>query len=115
MGTMSSPTLKSVVHGSNAKITNIEIAGSASYATGGDTLDLSVATLGANAGFAIVDNVTGGSDGGVYAVRFDRATAGAPATTKILIYNSAAADGGDETANATDLSGSTFYITVTGR
>lgn len=115
MGTMSSPTLLTVNHGSNEKTVTLSIAGSSSYATGGDTFDLSVATVGAAAGFAIVNNVVGGSDGGVYDVRFDRATSGAPATTKIVIYNSGAADGGDETANAADLSAVTFYLTITGR
>lgn len=115
MGTMASPTGLSAVHGSNEKSVTISIAGSASYATGGDTLDMSVATLGSVLGFAIVNNIVGGSDGGVYAARYDRASAGAPATCKVVLYNSAAADGGDEVANATDLSAVTFLLTVSGR
>jgi hypothetical protein len=61
------------------------------------------------------DNITGGSDGGQYDARYDRATAGAPATCKVVIYNAGAADGGDEVANATDLSAVTFLLTITGR
>ena len=115
MGTMATPTGLSAINGSNGKQVEISIAGSASYATGGDTLDMSVATLGVDLGFAVVDNISGGSDGGVYAARFDRASAGAPATCKVVIYNSGAADGGDETANATDLSAVTFLLRVSGR
>lgn len=115
MGTMSSPTALNALHGSNGKAVTLSIAGSSSYATGGDTFDLSTATLGVDAGFAIVNDISGGSDGGRYAVRFDRATSGAPATTKLVIYDASAADGGDEVANATDLSAITFYLTVHGR
>lgn len=115
MGTMASPTVLNAIHGSNGKSVVLSLAGSSSYATGGDTFDLSVATLGIDAGFAIVNDISGGSDGGRYAVRFDRATSGAPATTKLVIYDSGAADGGDEVANTTDLSAITFYLTVRGR
>lgn len=115
MGTMASPTGLSAVNGSNEKSVTISIAGSASYATGGDTLDLSVATLGSVLGFAVVNNIVGGSDAGLYAARFDRASAGAPATSKVVIYSSGAADAGDEVANATDLSAVTFLLTVSGR
>lgn len=115
MGTMASPTVLSAVHGSNGKIVTLSVTGSASYATGGDTFDLSTATVGIDGGFAIVNDISGGSDGGVYGVRFDRAASGAPATTKLVIYNSGAADAGDETANATDLSQVTFLLTVFGR
>ena len=116
MGTMASPALLSVNHGSNSKTVTISIAGSASYATGGDTLDLSAATVSSpHMNFAVVDNITGGSDGGQYDARYDRATAGAPATCKVVIYNAGAADGGDEVANATDLSAVTFLLTITGR
>lgn len=115
MGTMASPTVLDVVHGSNSKKVVVSIAGSSSYATGGDTFDLSFATLGMNGGFSVVNHVVGSSDGGQYDVRFDRASAGAPATTKLVIYNAGAADGGDELANATDLSAVTFYIEISGR
>ena len=115
MGTMASPTVLSAVHGSNGKVVTLSIAGSASYATGGDTFDLSTATIGIDGGFAIVNDISGGSDGGVFAVRFDRAASGAPATTKLVIYSAAVADGGDEVSNATDLSAQTFYLTIHGR
>ena len=115
MGTMASPTGLNAAHGSNEKSVTISIPGSASYATGGDTLDLSVATLGSVLGFTIVNNIVGGSDGGVYDARFDRAASGAPATSKVVIYNSGAADGGGDVANATDLSAVTFLLTITGR
>lgn len=115
MGTMATPTGLSAVNGSNEKSVTISIAGSASYATGGDTLDLSVETLGSVLGFAVVNNIVGGSDAGLYAARFDRASAGAPATSKVVIYSSGAADAGDEAANATDLSAVTFLLTVSGR
>lgn len=109
MGSLStSPTVLSRIEGSNGKIITFSLAGTSSYATGGDTWDLS-------SYFAVVDNIVGGSDGGVYDARFDRASAGAPATSKVLFYNSGAADGGDETANATDLSGVTMLLTVFGR
>ena len=116
MGTMASPTLLSVAHGSNSKTITVSILGSASYATGGDTFDLSSATLtNPNMSFAVVDNIVGGSDGGQYAAQYDRASAGAPATCKVVLYNAGAADGGDEVANATDLSAVTFILTITGR
>lgn len=108
MGTMASPTVLSKIEGSNGRCITFSILGSPSYATGGDTWDLS-------SYFSVVDNIVGGADGGVYDVLFDRATSGAPATTKLVIYNSGAADGGDETANATVLSGVTFLLTVFGR
>lgn len=108
MGTMSSPTVLSKIEGSNGRCITLSIAGSSSYATGGDTFDLS-------SYFSVVNNVVGGSDPGRYAVRFDRASSGAPATTKVLVYDAGAADGGDEVANATDLSAITFYVTIFGR
>lgn len=115
MGTLASPTILSVSNGSNQKIVTLSVAGSSSYATGGDTFDLSVATLGLAGGFTVVNNVVGSADGGQYGVMHDRASAGAPATSKILFYNAGAADGGDEVANATDLSAQTFYLTIFGR
>ncbi len=109
MGTLSaSPTVLSRIEGSNGKCITFSLVGSSSYATGGDTWDLS-------SFFAVVDNIVGGSDGGVHAAGFDRASAGAPSTSKVLFYNSGAADGGDETANATDMSAITLLLTVFGR
>ena len=108
MGTLGTATKLSKIEGSNGKIISYSIVPSASYATGGDTFD-------ASADFAIVDNIVGGIDGGRYSVLFDRATAGAPATCKVLMYDAAAADGGDELANATDLSASTLLLSVFGR
>lgn len=108
MGTMATPSQLSKIEGSNGKIISFTVAGSSSYATGGDTLDLS-------SFFAVVDNLVGSADGGRYKVMFDRPSAGAPATCLVLVYDAGAADGGDEVANATNLSAQTFLLTVFGR
>ena len=108
MGTMASPTVLSKIEGSNGRCITLSVAGSSSYATGGDTFDLS-------SYFAIVDNIVGSADGGRYIASFDRASAGAPATSKVLVYDAGAADGGDEVANTTNLSAQTFLLTIFGR
>ena len=108
MGSMAIASVLSKNEGTNGKYICFTVTGSASYATGGDTLDLS-------SYFAVVDNIVGGADGGQYSCLFDRPSDGAPATCKVLTYNAAAADGGDETANATNLSAVTFLLTVFGR
>ena len=108
MGSMAIASVLSKIEGSNGKCITFTVTGSGSYATGGDTLDLS-------SYFAVADNCVGSADGGNYDVMFDRATAGAPSTAKVLVYQASAADGGDEVANATDLSGQTFILTVFGR
>lgn len=108
MGSLGTPTVLSKNEGTNGKYICFSVAGSASYATGGDTFDLS-------GYFAVVDNIVGGADGGVFHALFDRAAAGAPATSKVLLYSSAVADAGDEVANATDLSAQTLLLTVFGR
>lgn len=106
--TLAASNVLSKIEGSNGKIAVVSIAGSGSYATGGDTLD-------ASAIFAVVDCVTGAADGGRYKVAFDRATNGAAASGKVLIYDAGAADGGDEVANTTDLSAQTLILQIMGR
>lgn len=90
------------------------VAGSASYDTGGSAIDLSTATLGVGVGFTRVDNVSVNSETAAYVAKYIRAASGAAATGKIVLYNAAAADGGDELANATDTSAGFFTITVHG-
>ena len=108
MGSFATPTVLSKIEGSNGRIISFSVAGSGSYATGGDTLDLSTY-------FAQVDVVVGSADAGRYSTMLDRASAGAPATTKVLVYDAGAADGGDEVANTTSLSAQTFYFMAMGR
>jgi|GEM_PF-2285784 len=123
MGTFAEATVLSVGVSGGQKKAIISCVGSASYATGGDILDLDVGTtaatsaMGGWAGFAVVDFVTGyaaTAANSKYKCHYVRAASGAPATGLIKIDDMIQATPA-EIANATDLSGQTFYFEVTGR
>jgi hypothetical protein len=96
------------------KVGTFSAVGPASYDTGGSVIDLSVATLGAGIGFVRVDNVMVTSSSSAHSFNYVRAASGAAATGKIVVKSDALADGGDEVAGSTSLSGVTFYLTVSG-
>lgn len=121
MGTFAAPTVKISAPVGNAKIAVVSCAGSSSYATGGDTLDLSSGSSGFNNKFdafaevfAVTQVAIGAAADDIYDCKFVPAAAGAPATGLVKIRDlSAASDA--EVSNATNLSGKTFYFLVVGR
>ena len=106
------------------KVRRFTVAGTASYDTGGSLLDLSIATLGVDNGFAVVHGV---SVIGVTPAASDRyhctyipAAAGAPATglIKVRDLNTTGGGGTDgviELGSTGNISTSTFIIEVTGK
>lgn len=103
-----------------AKRAVITVTGPALYDTGGSIIDLSSANavmLAANGGFVRVDSVVKGSVNAAAAdvtlPQYVRAAAGAPATGLIKCRDLAAAADA-EVPNATDLSGTTWVLEVTG-
>lgn len=95
------------------KSVTFKVVGGSSYATGGDTLDLSAATLGKVNGFSKrVDCVTFGGINAAASTKYlpvyVPAASGAPATGVVKVHDtSAAADA--EVTNATDISAATFF------
>ena len=103
------------------KIIPALITMSSSYATNGDTIDLSTAGgLGAVLGLTYVYGVIFGATkintaaSGRYIPVYVPATSRAAATGKIQIHDYNATDGGDEVTNATDLSAESFSVLVIG-
>lgn len=110
MGAFTAVTQVSASSGS-PKVVVFTAAGPASYDTGGSTIDVSTATLGVFPGFTTVHSASVVSSNAAHTCNFIRGAANAG---KIVIMNAGAADGGDELANATDISASTFRVTVVG-
>jgi hypothetical protein len=110
MGAFTATTQVSAASGS-PKVVVFTALGPASYDTGGSVIDLSVATLGAFTGFTTVHSASVVSSNAAHTYNFIRGAANAG---KIVVFNAAAADGGDELANATDISGTTVRVTVVG-
>jgi len=108
MGAFTSVTQVSASSGS-PKMVVFTALGPASYDAGGSVIDLSVATLGAFAGFNTVHSASIVSSTAAHTCNFIRGAANAG---KIVVFNAVAVDGGDEASG--DLSGSTFRVTVTG-
>ena len=112
MGTFAAPTVLGRSREDKLQTVTFTVVGSGSYATGGDTLDLS--TL----GMTRIDHVTLGATGSAvaddqYNCLYKRATAGAAATGLVKIRDlDEAADA--EVANATSLAGVTFIGVVHG-
>lgn len=96
-----------------SKQVSFTLVGPASYDTGGSIVDLSTTTLGVELGFTTINSVVVNSNNVKHTTNYK---AGASAALgKISVMDNSVADGGDEVANTTDLSGTTFNITVTGR
>lgn len=118
MGAFGTITVLGAARHDRLKTITFSVAGSNSYATGGDTLDLSMTALGKVHGFkARVDGVTliaqPTAANSKYVPVYVRAAAGAAATGLVKIHDtSAAADA--EVSNATDLSGVTFIFKAVG-
>ena len=94
MGSFGTPTILGASREDRLKKITFSVAGSASYATGGDTLALTAAALVSNPfGMVRVDGVklvgvpTGGAANSKYSATYIRDTAGAAATGKIKLTN----------------------------
>lgn len=121
MGTFVAPSVKQAGPCGNFKIAVISTVGSGSYATGGDTLDLSSAAAGLGDkfnGFTEVFSVNQCSYGAAadskYFAAYIPAALGAAATGLVKIHDLTAASDA-ELASTTSLSAVTFYFTVIGR
>ena len=115
MGSMSISATLSNELGSHSRRAVLSVTGSASYATGGDTLDLSALTGGGMTvvfGVARLSVSAHGND--KYALSYVPAAAGAPATGKIKIRDLAAGTPGAEVSSTTDLSAVSWTVEVIG-
>lgn len=118
MSAFGTPTVLQQSQAGGIKFTVITTTGSASYDTGGSVIDLSLATLGAWTGYSEIYGVAmlgiSATASSKYSPVFIAAAAGAPATGKIKLHDSSAAADAEVTG-ATDISGTTFTLLVTGR
>lgn len=116
MGTATASVLSNDFN-THSRVAQIVITGSASYAVGGDTIDLSALTGG---GFSKVYGVCtfgvgiGGGANDKYNVTFVPATGYAAATGKLKIRDLSAVDSATEVSLATDLSAVTWIAQVIG-
>ena len=101
------------------KVRRFTVAGTASYDTGGSLLDLSIATLGVDNGFAVVHGVSVIGVAAAASDRFQptyvRAASGAAATGKLKVRDADDATAMAEVGSTDDLSSHTFIIEVTGK
>lgn len=117
MSAFAAPTALQVMSAGGLKTVIASVVGTASYDTGGSVIDLSVATLGAWAGFSEVYSVKqcGKAVATVqYQLEFIPAASGAAATGKLYARDLTAASDA-QLANTTDLSATTFYLEISGR
>lgn len=101
----------------HSRVATVVITGSSSYATGGDTIDLSAITGG---GFTKVHGVSflgvgvSGAANDKYRLAYVPAASYAAATGKIKIRDLSTTDSATEVSNTTDLSGVTWLAQVIG-
>lgn len=115
MGTVANTTLLSNRLDAMTREALLVITGSASYATGGDTIDLSAVTGGGFTkvyGVQVIGQPTAASDR--YHITFVPAAAYAAATGKLKIRDLNATDSAAEVSNTADLSSVTWVVRVTG-
>lgn len=115
MGTVANTTLLSNQLDTMNRRAVLLVTGSASYATGGDTIDLSAVTGGGFTkvyGVKLIGQPTAASDR--YHPTFVPAAAYAAATGKLKIRDLNATDSAAEVSNTTDLSAVTWVFEVTG-
>jgi hypothetical protein len=116
MGAMTVGTVKgSTSLSGRMKMVVVSVAGSTSYATGGDTIDLSTTgTLGAADGFtgvtAVIPGDVAAAADDVYRLQY----VGATAATGLIKMRDLAAASDAEVTNATNLSTKTWTLTVFG-
>lgn len=115
MGSMAISATLSNELGAHTRRAVIVVTGSASYATNGDTLDLSALTGGGMTVVFGVSRVAVGAHGNdKYNLSYTPAAAGAPATGKIKIRDLAAGTPGAEVSSTTDLSAVSWTLEVVG-
>lgn len=118
MGSFTAPTVLGANRKDRLKCVTLTVVGATSYATGGDTLDLSQAALGKANGFAKrVDGIqligTSAAANTKYLPCYVPATAGAPATGLVKIHDITAASDA-EVVSTTSLAGVTFTFVAFG-
>lgn len=115
MSAFTAPTVVKVRHELNKELI-LDVTGPTSYDTGGSIVDLSVSSLGASAMVKVyaIDLVGVGASTVKHTMVPVVGASNSPSLWKLMVFDAAVADGGDEVANTTNLSGNTYRIQVSG-
>ena len=101
------------------KVRRFTVTGPTSYDAGGSVIDLSIATLGVDNGFAVVHGVSVLGVAAAASDRFQptyvRAAAGAPSTGLLKVRDADDSTAMSEVTAADNLSTHTFIVEVTGK